>query len=284
MYSFEEAAKAGILKDPVVFHIQGKPFPIHQGHIDMINFGKTLGNVVVVIQSRMIEQALFFVYGGRPPKPWENQEDLSQEIASIEALGVNCIVRQPRFDINDGLRNKLLQEAKDKVKPYEKYLIIDKQINHFIYHHMAMKLFPFETPIKHLLFPAHPIAWVLKEAYKNDGYARFPGNMVICPNITRDPGTGVRVGSYRHYPLTTEEKAAMPELKKMIPSVLLKPGVNQDLINAANKSKDISGLWKVENAVQYAGGIFGADVFNFFSWRGVQSNIPIEDWEYIPGK
>ena len=49
IYQYTEAIDKGILENAFIVSMQAKETPIHQGHIELIEYAKTLGKTFVLI-------------------------------------------------------------------------------------------------------------------------------------------------------------------------------------------------------------------------------------------
>lgn len=283
IYNWNQALKLGVFNDAIQIVLQDKMGVVHQGHIDLITYGKTLGKVVVVVQEDYAQQGGFFSTG---TVPVVDKINTKAEVDSINDLDVDVVIK-PKLILSEEEREILFLYAMAIVKPYEKELLIARKINMCRYmamirmHRILNKNPQPHANFKHIVVGVEVTYFFEKAAYKDSG-ERYPDNLVLFP-IVKDE-YGLKLGS-RNRIMFDEEYAALPDLKKSLGPYLkdIKPGLNEDVIKQMNSDVK-SEVWSTEYAVRYTGGIFGKDILDYFSFKFPKSNICVEDFDYIKGE
>jgi hypothetical protein len=288
MFYYNEAISKNILKDSVIVVMQAKNVPIHRGHINLINFAKQYGNVVVLI--RDFKWFVRFCFLGI--KDTEIEEDIRQQVESLESLGIQ-VVYQPLIPesqafiasniMTDKVRIEWFNSAKEKVKPFEDQLILQRKINSCILLEMRINFWkvvhgetiPFSSSVVGLDVDYFYAKIVCKNAFTN-----WPQNRIMYSSRDVDPETGFNYQTSTSS-LTPEQRTSCLELREIIDGVRHRyvKGLNTELVNEINSNYP-NKLWKMNDIAVLRDGIFKTSVLECLSFLFVaqdSSIIIVED-------
>lgn len=273
LYTYKEAIEQNIINNSVRVVMQAKNVPIHQGHINLINFAKQYGNVVVII--RDFKWLMTFCLYGMP----ESQvipELMNVQLESLKPLGVNIIYQgeqQLKSEVLKNMTNEVqvewLNSAKEKVKPFEDQLILQRKINLCIIQEMRIKIWnsiygtkiPFSYSVTGL-----DVDYFYSKVACLGIFTNWPNNRILYPYRDIDPETGFNY-QYANSILTLEQKKSCLELREIIEGVKHSyvKGLNTELVDEIN-SKYPNKLWKMNDIAVLRDGIFGTSVLECLSF------------------
>lgn len=282
-----------ILKDAVVVTLRNKNVPIHQGHIDLITHAKNMGRVVVLIQSYFNELSSFLIYGNTrcslngQMTDYRNLpvEDLSQEISSIEHLGVEVIQRGIIKELGEEERLNRIQECKEFVDPYREQLggkgLYDLALlSYFAYQQRRDKK---EGEINFLpkayLSGPEVLYFFAREAYKNMSRMgkSYSSLLHIRPSFTKH-SCGLKLGT-NLLQTDEEDKEEIVSLKDSLST--LEKGDNKDLIKEVNfRRQPNKRKWSVLLAHRHSGGIFGKSILDNFAFVS-STGLVVDDADFM---
>ena len=202
MKKFDEIDKK-IYKDCVLVGISPKNVPIHPGHIALIIFAKTLGPVIVQITIGHIQYMDNLVFG----KSTQVEDvNLDVEIKSIEALGVNVVVRE----YTDNQFNNVHPRNLEMRSYFERNIhliknleIPDYKVKSCLSRLMEFFMFPRNLEVKTWVRGLDLENFIVRHLTKKTKYPR--PSIVIFPEVVKDK-FGLR---YRTTTPFTEEEIIM---------------------------------------------------------------------------
>lgn len=284
--TFKNAIARGVLDDAVTVGIQTKKYPIHQGHIDLINFAKQYGNVVVTIND--LDWLRHFI--NSHPGSREQETPSQSQLDSLKPLGVKVV--HQKFSFSDEEKIELVKKANAIIEPLKNQLILQRKIE--ICRSYCVRFLQFlsekkKPSIKYLVSGPDVDYFFLKEAFKDNtdtGTLRFPKNKILYPKVSKDPNTLLRYQTSSAV-LTPEEIGSCKELAKIISRVREKfiKGSNISLVN--NLNMDYSNKpWRIGDITVFKDGIFGESILEVIGLVILRDGIvPIaflEEMNYIP--
>jgi len=259
----------------ILVPMAGKKGPIHTGHVELIKYAQSLGEVTVQISPKFLSWAHRLITGVQT----EESEDLTEMINSIENLGVQVeVTRLPT--IPERRRLIELEIAKKWVEIYRPSLISDRYCHFALSALMGIVLKGKTKSCDKAVRGPDTIGFFLKSISKLFGWPE----RVIMPNMVKDPvtkircqGTVVKLPSKFHKELPNLRAVAEEAKPKM------RKGRNNKLVGNLNKSlKDKE--WKVHEAIIFEGGIFEGkiEVVSFSFPFGEKGTMIIEEIDYYP--
>lgn len=270
LYTYKEAIEQNIINNSVRVVMQAKNVPIHQGHINLINFAKQYGNVVVII--RDFKWLITFCLLGA--KNTMIEENISEQVKSLEEIDVPIVYHRLDLDtlqnsITNEVRIGWLNSAKEKVKPFKDQLILKRKINSCIIQEMRIKMWSLfygtEVPFSYSVTGLDVDYFYSKVACLGI-FTNWPNNRILYPYRDIDPETGFNY-QYANSILTLEQKNSCLELREIIEGVKHRyvKGLNTELVDEIN-SKYPNKLWKMNDIAVLRDGIFGTSVLECSSF------------------
>jgi len=285
-YTYNEAINQKVLDNSVVIVMQTKNAPIHTGHKNLINFAKQYGNVVVLI--RNLRWFTRFCFTGE--KSLQEVFDISSQVESLEALGVQIVYQDLNADLNlnammtEEVRTEWLASARKKVKPFENQLILERKINLCVLQEIRVNIWrtlygdtlPFAFSVV-----GPDVDYFYAKAACDGAFTNWPANKILYPNRETDPETGFTYQTLLLNALTYEQKTICLELRQILDSVKYRfvKGLNTDLVNELNAQYS-GARWRMKDIAILTDGIFGASTIECLLFS--IDDISIEDMNYIP--
>lgn len=266
------------MSDKVLVSIAGKEGPVHPGHIELINYAKSFGDVTIRIAPKFRSWSSYVLTGRRD----EESEDLTEMINSIESLGVSVLVADLPV-VDEEARKATLEDAAKWVDLYKNTLVFER------YRSLALtslagaylREISINTYQKVVRGP-DVISFFLKSVFQLLGASK---ERIIMPTMVKDPNA-IR------YQSTTERlpvkfQSVLLELKTIMDDVrpAMRRGRNNKLVDDLNREVCKDKEWSVFEAAVFEGGVIEGkiEVLAFsFPTDNKGGHLIIEEVDYHP--
>lgn len=257
--------------------ISGKRGPIHEGHVELIKYAQSFGDVTVRIISKLQVVTSHILEGSIT----EQDEDFTEMINSIEALGVKAEVFEHPL-VPDEERAQLLPIVKEWIEFYRPSLICERYCAFatVALFNLLRRVQPGEVVAKFDKDIRGPevLSFFMRSVSKLFGRKE----RVIMPTMVKDSSLGIRHQSS----ITNLPQKFRPELSNLKSIVAdfkpkMRKGKNLKIVEQINDSlKDKE--WKVFEAIVFERGIMeGRLEMMSFSFPGEQGGtMLVEEIDY----
>jgi len=263
LYEFEDAYRRGICKDAILVGIQAKNTPIHQGHIELIEFAHTLGRVVVQINMNSLEYIGFLATG---EKRTSVKEDIGLEVASIGEVGVSDIVlkRHEVDSISESEREDRKARADRVLQVLKNVYISDTRMNQcrirFMQYHDSMKRIPRGQLPKIAVLGPELENFFVKAALKHIASLGHPvvDQIVIFPKVVKDE-YGLRFRTSYPKVIGADEIDLLRTLPPKVDQLRkdFHIGTNPEVVIRENALLPKDSKWRYWEIIIYEGEFFG---------------------------